>query len=239
MVNVVFMKRDNKMTRDFSDTEYDYHKGKVPNKTYVSKKIESKTLEFVDGELVHKIIPIRYASKVIDSDNTFGFIKENGQVKIRVTDGERQEITAKFLEDSRGIFILQIQKYTTATGSPHKAYFSFRGNEIEILLDFIKSIPELQLVNEHGIKISDNDLKTQILTKQEAYSIYKDNKEIFNEVFQENVTPEDIRGLVYRKEQIEYFDKLLSNLDFFEEEKTRLDTSRDEDLWQAFFEKNT
>lgn len=226
-------------TDEFENTEYDYHMGKIPNKTYVSKRINSKQPDVVDGKVVEKIIPIRYASKVIDSDNSFQFIKEKGNIALRITPGGRQEITAKFLEDTRGIYILQIQKYTTETGKPHKAYFSFRGDEIKTLIDFIKSIPELNLVNESGVKISDEDLKKLILTKQEAFSIYQDNEALFNEIIDENVTPADIKNLVYKKEQLAYFEQLLQDAEFFESQKTELNFSRNENLWQDFFEKNT
>ena len=112
------------MSNDFENIEFDYYQGKVTGKTYVSKGVESKNTEIVEGTAVEKIIPIRYASKVIDCENTFEFVKEKGEIKLRVTPEGRQEITAKFLEDNRGIYILQIQKFTTSTGSPHKTYFS-------------------------------------------------------------------------------------------------------------------
>ena len=48
-------------TDEFENTEYDYHMGKIPNKTYVSKRINSKQPDEVDGKMVEKIIPIRYA----------------------------------------------------------------------------------------------------------------------------------------------------------------------------------
>lgn len=227
------------MVRDSEDMEYEYHIGKVPKKTYVSKRINSKKLDVVDGQLTETFIPIRYASKIIELENTFGFIKEKDSVALRITPGGRQEITAKFLEDSRGIFILQIQKYTTTTGSPHKAYFSFRGDEIGVLVDFIKSIKELKLKDSNGVKITDEELKKLVLNKQQVYSIYKDNKELFEEVLDERVTENDIKNLVYKKGQIEYFERLLSDEKFFETEKEKQSISKDENLWQKFFESNT
>ncbi|MEO2072958.1 MAG: Shedu immune nuclease family protein [Zunongwangia sp.] len=227
------------MIGDFENNEYDYYKGKVPNKTYVSKRINSKSPEIENGKVVEKIIPIRYASKVLDLENAFGFIKEKGEIKLRITPSGRQEITAKFLEDSRGIYILQIQKFTIETGSPHKTYFSFRGDEIRKLVDFIKSIKDLHIEDENGIKISDEELQKLILTKEQAFSLYRDNQAIFKEVLEENITSEEIKNLVYKKKQLDYFENLITNKDFFESEKTRLNLSRDESLWQNFFEKNT
>lgn len=61
-----------KIMEDNSGTkEYEFFKGKLPNKTYVSKRVEIKVPEFKNGEVVNKIIPIRFASKVIDTKNCF------------------------------------------------------------------------------------------------------------------------------------------------------------------------
>lgn len=227
------------MNNNFDNKEFEFFKGKVPNKTYVSKRIESQKSQFSTSEVTNDIIPIRYASKVIDSENTYEFVKIRDEIKLRETPEGRQEITAKFIEDSRDIFILQIQKFTTATGSPHKTYFSFRGSEIKTLFDFIQNIAELEIKDENGFKITDNELKKLILTKEQAFSIYKDNQSLFEEILEDNVTQEDIVNLVYKKEQLTYFDNLLNQEKFFEEEKLRLQISKDESLWQNFFELNT
>ncbi|MBA9074568.1 hypothetical protein GGR22_002741 [Flavobacterium gossypii] len=219
--------------------EFEYFTGKVPNKTYVSKRISSKKIDVVDGELKEVIIPIRYASKVVDVDHSFEFIKEKGEVKLRISGGHRQEITAKFLEDSRGIFTLQIQKYTTATGMPHKTYFSFRGDELKILQDFIKNIFNLQIEDENKFSISDSELAKLTLTKQQAYTIYKENREIFSEILENKITEADIKNLVYKKAQLEIFEKLLTDEEYFIAAKSRLDVKKDEALWQLYFEQNS
>ena len=219
--------------------EFEYFKGKLTNKTYVSKRIESKKLDVVNGEMMEVIVPIRYASKVIDPENAFEFIKVKQEIKLRISDGERQEITAKFLEDNRGIYALQIQKFTLATGMPHKIHFSFRGDEILKLYNFIKSIPDLQIENADKFSISDEELNKLTLTKQQAYSIYKENQDIFSEILQKNITQDDVKNLVYKKEQLDVFEKLLNDEVYFNEEKGRLEIQKDEALWQSFFENNT
>lgn len=221
------------------DKEYDYYLGKQPDKTYISKRIISRNPKFVDGKIEVNLENLRYASKVIDSENLISFFKEKGEVVLRKTPEGRQEITAKFLEDNRGIYTLNIQKFTTATGSPHKTYFSFRGNEVKILVDFIKSIKEIDLENSSGKRINDNDLKNIILTKNQAYSIYTENKALFKEVLEENITENEILSLIYKKKELEHFDKLLNSESFFNAEKNRLNISKDENLWQNFFEKNS
>lgn len=223
----------------FTSSEYEFYLGKVPYRTYVSKRINYKKVIMKNEQSIEKTIPLRYASKVIDTENAFGFIKEKKEIRLRISDGERQEITAKFLEDNRGIYVLQIQKYTVSTGAPHQTYFSFRGDEIDKLLSFIKSIPELHIENEQGFKINDEELKKLLLTKQQAYSIYKDNQEIFSEILKQNINQDDVKNLVYKKNQLEYFENLVNDEAFFQNEKKNLGIQKDESLWQNFFEQNT
>ena len=56
------------------------------------------------------------------------------------TDGGRQEVVAKFYEDNRGVYVLTIQRFTTETGVPHQTHFSFVGEEIPRLLEFISNL---------------------------------------------------------------------------------------------------
>jgi len=237
-------KRDNivcsnwKNMTDIVD-EITYFNGKVPDKTYVSKRLESKDRELINGEIVEKIIPIRIASKVIDSDYSYEFIKELDETKLRVTSWWRQEITAKFLEEDKGVFLLQIQKFTVKNGMPHKTYFSFRSDEIRKLFNFIKNIKDLHIEDEKWFKITDTELKKLILTKEQAFSIYRENQDIFEEILAENITTEDVINLVYKKSQLTYFERLLNEEWFFEDEKIRLNIWKDEQLWQDFFESNT
>jgi hypothetical protein len=106
--------------------EYEIHKNKRPDKTYISRSLAFKSQD--DRR-------IRIASKVIDSSETHTFAVEHGEHVIRVTDGGRQEIVAKFYEDNRGVYVLTLQRFTTETGVPHQTHFSFVGEEIPRLLD--------------------------------------------------------------------------------------------------------
>ncbi len=114
--------------------EKKYIDNKNLDKIYVSKRIAS---ENPDGSHNN----IRYVSKVIDSEKYISFFKKKDEVQLRLTSGGRQEVLAKTLEDSNGIYCLTLQKFTSKTGSPHKIYFSFVGEEIKKLKNFLDNIP--------------------------------------------------------------------------------------------------
>src|SRR4051812_23770037 len=100
--------------------DYEYHRNKNPNKTYISR-----SLSFRDQPGRN----LRIARKVFDSPEQHSFALEKGEHVIRVSEGGRQEIIAKFYEDDRRVFVLTIQRFTTKNGAPHSQSFSFIGEE--------------------------------------------------------------------------------------------------------------
>ena len=89
-----------------------------------------------DGNVEELVRPFRIVSKVVDGRESHEFFRDGKQVSLRITDGERQEIKAKFYEDNREIATLQIQKYSIKGGIPHKTCFTFIESEIATLFNF-------------------------------------------------------------------------------------------------------
>ena len=71
--------------------EAEIHKNKLPNKTYISSRVDT-----IQG-------PLRIASKVIDSEGLH-YAKVKDEVVLRRTQTGRTEIVVKFLEDDRQLF---------------------------------------------------------------------------------------------------------------------------------------
>ena len=117
--------------------DYEYFINKRDDKVYLSKKLFHTDFKTdVNGDIKSTIKPLRIASKIINPKEGHEFIKDGAEVSLRITKGQRHEIIAKFYEDTRGVFTLTIQKYTVETGVPHKAYFTFTGDEIKKLFNF-------------------------------------------------------------------------------------------------------
>lgn len=222
--------------------EYDYFANKRTDRVYLSRSISQKS--FKKDEKTNKVKeierPIRIVSKVIDSEEDHQFIKDGKQVSLRITPGGRQEIVAKFYEDNRGIFVLQIQKYTKKTGSPHKINFSFVGDEIATLFNFIQNVAILPIEGPDGKKLDDSFVSELVLNKEQLHQLIDSHQEIFKEIINNEISKEELGNLIYRKEQLEEFEKLLKDEEYFELQKQNLGINkRDEDVWQSFFENNT
>jgi hypothetical protein len=210
------------------EEETDFIERKETDKVYVSKRIEHIAQS---GE----IIPIRYVSKVINSDRILGEVKEKGVVQLRITDSGKQEILAKVLEMSNKIYVLTLQRYSKMTGSPHKVYFSFIGKEIKELRDFIDSVVLLQFPDDKKSRIEESDL----LRLKNAFSKNPDIK-LIEEILKNKITDKDIISIGYRKNELEIFRKLLeeSYLNGYKREIIKNEKIKDESAWQYFFNKN-
>ncbi|MDO6500472.1 Shedu immune nuclease family protein [Photobacterium sanguinicancri] len=206
----------------------DNYENPIEGKTYISPRLNS----FFDPTE-----KVRIASKVIESKDSFAFAKVKDEVILRHKEDAKSYIKAKFLETNNEIFLLNIQGYTVATDKPHNASFSFIGEEIGKLAEFISNIQSLRLKSASSVNITDDELKNITLSNNQAKSLFQDNQELFAEVLKSEVTKRDLVAVGYRKKQLDVFTRLLESQDYFDKLKQQL-TCSNEALWQKYFEKN-
>jgi len=223
-----------------NSSEHEIFINKRTDRVYISKALEQKIFKPSETEGFEEISrDFRIISKVFDNIEAHEFIKEGGQIKLRITDGQRHEIVAKFYEDTRGIFTLQIQKFSVESGNPHKAYFTFINDEILKLYNFIRNIALIPISDKNSQKYDDKNLNDIILSKEESLKLISDNPELLEEILKQNISKSDIIALGYRKEQLKIFKNLISDSQIFEDFKVTNQITKNEGVWQYFFESNT
>jgi len=208
--------------------DYGFHQNKRPDKTYISKSLPDRGLSNRR---------IRFASKVIDSEERHCYATEKGEHVIRVTEGGRQEVIAKFYEDDRRISALTIQRFTKKTDTPHKLAFSFVGHEIYKFLEFVSSLPLVQFPDEHKVNVTDDQFQQMLLSPEQVRAVITLNQELVAELARTEITHADIVSLGFRRKQLERFERLLREPAYFEQEMTDCGLT-EEALWQDFFEHN-
>jgi hypothetical protein len=206
----------------------DSYQNPEPGKTYISPQLD----DFADPTR-----KVRIATKVIENPQSYAFAKIKDELVLRHKENAKSCITAKFFEDDRNMFVLSIQGYTVATGKPHNASFSFIGDEIDKLVEFLHHIKEMPLEGKGARKITDEALRRMVLSNKQAQTIFQDNQELFAEVLRSAITKDDVIAVGYRKRQLQTFKRLLEDHDFFEDVKEKK-KCKDEAVWQKFFEKN-
>lgn len=208
------------------EEDYEFHKNKLPSKTYVSRSITSTD---DPTQLQTEPVPgrkFRIASKVFDTPESHAFIEEGNEHLIRITEGGREEVIAKFYEDTRGIFTLTIQRFSHSNGKPHKGSFSFQGEEIQRFLRFVANLPLLQLPTSARLNVTDEQLAKLLLRPDQAKVLIADNQELVLELARSELTKSDIVAIGYRKRQLELFRVMLK------------EQAPSERQWQQFFEMN-
>ena len=206
----------------------DNYQDPKPGKTYISPRLDSF------GSPERKV---RIATKLIEQPSTYAFATIKNELVLRQKEDAKTCITAKFFEDDRRIFVLSIQGYTIATGKPHNASFAFIGDEIGKLVEFLNHIHTMPLKSSGPLKITDENLRRVVLSNLQVRALFQDNEELFAEVVRSEITKEDVVAVGYRKRQLQVFQRLLGDLQYFEEVKTRKQCSS-EAVWQKYFEKN-
>lgn len=209
-----------------------YFEGKKQGRTYVSKRIVNK---YDDGSEKH----IRIVSKVVDGQEEWSEAQLKGETVLRITPGGRQEIVAKVYEDSRGVFGLTIQRFRRSIlgNRPMNEHFSFRSDEYKTLKEFLDSIPYLVIPTDGKSRVEDSKLKEDI-ERVRTFLSENPDLDMLIEMAQQKITKADVVTIAYRRQQIEIFEKLLTDLSYFQQMKTEWKKKRDEDVWQHFFEKN-
>lgn len=206
----------------------DNYENPKPGKTYISPSLNAF------GQLKRKV---RIASKVIESPDAYAFAEVKDETVLRHKDDAKSYIKATFFEDDRRISVLTIQGYTVATDKPRNASFSFVGNEIGKLLEFIANIQGVSFSGRGTVNISDEELRSLVLSNSQARNLVVENEELFAEIVRSSITKSDVVAVGYRKKQLEIFRSLLEDPSYFEALKVRKQCT-DESLWQQFFEKN-
>lgn len=221
--------------------DYEYFKNKRPDRVYLSRSLSQKQYRKDENGQVQELErPFRVVSKVVDCAESHQFFKDGKQVSLRITDGERQEVVAKFYEDTRGVFTFQIQRYTMESGSPHNTYFSFRGDEISTLYNFLANIPLLPLRDEQSAKLDDRFVSSLVLTRQQALDLLASQPDLAEELVRTKVSARDVAELGHRRTQLTEFARLLEDEAYFEARRVDLGANKGpEAVWQDFFESNT
>ena len=210
------------------DSDYDTYKNPTEGKTYISPPM---TNEY--GEAA----TIRIVTRGIEQPESYEMAKEKGEILLRKTPGGKNIITAKVFETSRKIHVLNIQEYTAATGNPHKLGFAFIGDEITKLFNFIRDVQTMRFGSKRYQRLADEDIEHIELTDSQALAIYQQNQELFTSIAQTKITGQDIVAVAYRKKQLEYFEKLLFDSNYFSYVMDSCSISA-EAVWQRFFEQN-
>jgi hypothetical protein len=180
---------------------------------------------------------IRIASKSLKTEEESSFVVVKDEVVLRRKPGAKTYLKARFFEDDRKIAVLSIQTYVGETDNPQGKGYSFVGEEIARLLEFVANIKSVALKGTASYILPDEILARMALSNTQVQSLVKENQELFAEVMRSELTKTDVVALGYRKQQLEEFRKLLEDSHYFDLASASKGI-KEEAVWQSFFERN-
>ncbi len=214
--------------------ERDVFWNKRPTRTYVSPRFgqpaDPDVPEWFDKGSSRKV------SHVIDVGEGLMHAKEKDRIVIRSTPAARYEIVATVWETDRGLDVLTIQKFNQKSGPSDKWHFSFTGAEIDEVVSLFHRIAEIDFTSSNHFSLNDNTIDQEIAQRSKAHDFLNKNYETIARFIRDEQLQEDLVAIGYRRSQLEIFDKLLNDEEFFNTQASG--GVGPERVWQNFFERN-
>lgn len=216
-----------------------YVANKVPGRIYGSSSFPAKGL-VKDGEGFKEVVrKLRYLDRVfpdIEGDS-LGLVKH--EVVIRTTPTGKRQVKLLLVEDPRRIKSIHLQSFDMSEGKDNPSrtsHFVLTGKEIDELVELAMLAVNADFKAEDKFRIGIDQLSRFTLSKDAAKQLIGKNEELLEDILASEVTERDLVTVAYRRQQLELFERLLSDDDFFDE-KAR-EVRGPEEVWQKFFEAN-
>ena len=209
----------------------DYIEHKRSDRIYVSKP-------FQIGQ--DKGREARYISRVFDEAERSAFDTVDNEIVIRSTHNDKVQVKAVVTSDDHKIRQLTLQSFRIYKDGvrPNEQYgINLRGSEISRLIQFAELATKLDVATPGKLRIDEGVLSEFDLGDATKAWIAK-NPDVLRELVASELTSRDVVAIAYRRKQLEVFERLLNDADYFDKVASDHFAGKQEALWQAFFEKN-
>jgi len=223
-----------------SENKYnkDYDDNKIPDTIYVRKKAKWNG---------------RYVEQIIKEEQQCFVVSEMGNATLYLTSGGKQKIQATILEIGNEIqvpviYVSRVNVKTGKIASNGEQQMCLYPEVIEKLYDFIGKIKSIDYSNPNSFKINEEDFKKldeNPIVSSDSYfkNLIKSPKaaEIVESLIDEGIiTSKDIVNTSFRKRGLQIFKKLIDNENYWTiyADDNNISKSKEEKVWQYFFEKN-
>lgn len=170
--------------------------------------------------------------------NIFKQAQENCGIANKYTIRHLKYSYVKHLQDE-GFKTVDILKSLGQFNAHTIEYYSQIDNEInEIKFSPIDSLYGKKKKSPIKIEVTDEQVENIVFTDIQTKQLIDKNPEIIKSFIENDLSHSDIVALGYRKKQLNEFSKLLNEPEYFNQIKKHQNISKDELLWQSFFEEN-
>lgn len=214
--------------------------GRLPDATYAYKTFSLPVAQSRDYRQ-----PARYVYKVFDepaeSENLDSLPNiERTEHVVYTTPGGRKQIKLQVTREAGNIRQLEIQRVPTDPDATRVQTILRLDREgaaqLILLARTLDSIPVQG--GESTIRVQD-ELLRDIFSDPEAIArIYSRVPDRFRRLVEDDPSATDVIAIAHRKNVVAHFRQLLTEPDFFEQERAKVPGGKKETVWQRFLERN-
>lgn len=181
----------------------------------------------------------RYAYQVLDPDDHVSISRGQGNETIIRETGTRQQIKAIFLQESRSVQRLMLQRFNKS-GKALRDSFSLSNEEVEILRNFLHLVETVELEPGDGSRVDQATMTSLLQQPEVAEEVYSQKKDEIYSLIEDDITARDVLALKRKRKSLIEFKKMLEEPDYFDSLREKADGVRrgPEAVWQEFFDTN-
>lgn len=204
-----------------------------PDRTYISKSFEHNRPNSSD-----KGQPARFISKVFDVEHETEMDAEAESWTVRSSPKSRVQVKLLVVRSAGTVKQLLVHKFVTRRGGrpTSEVLLDLSGEDARRLIELIANLSRIPIEGAETVRIDDSLLQELLGDPTSLTALYHRDPERFRQLISDDQAAQDVIAVAARRSQVEKFERLLSDADYFEEQ--RVHASGPEAVWQRFFEEN-
>jgi Domain of unknown function (DUF4263) len=222
------------------DNDVEYARLRRPERIYASKSFPMGLPQSRDyGQ------PTRCLRKVFDEPAEFEVFShlpdiEQTRFIVDTTPGGRKQIQIEVTRQAGNIRCIEIQKVPTDPNATElQSILKLDREASERFILFARALEHIPVEGvTETIRVEDQVIRDIFSDPGAVAGLYNRAPGRFRELMEDDPEATDVIALAHRKEIVEHFRRLLSEPDFFEQERQATPGGSKEKVWQRFLEQN-
>lgn len=214
--------------------EATYAQGRFPWRTYLSRSFPITNPRSRDfGQ------PARFISKVFDVAESTDSASATEEFIVMTSPAGRVQLkllVARESDQVKELWIERVRTYADGTARV-EPILNLQREAASKLVALLARLHQFDIEGPTTVRIDDSLLDEVLADPEAVETAYKRNREQFRELIASDTSANDLIALANRRDQIAYFQELLSDDALFEEQRLALGGGP-EKVWQEFFETN-
>ena len=225
------------MARAWSENELtpeDYARGRLSNRTYLSKSfVYTRTNSDDDGQ------PARFISHVFDPESAAQIERVAEEFVVSETPAGRFQVKTLISREAGNVKELWIYRVPADPTKQLETKLHLQQPELKGFIDFVKSIESLPVNGNDSVRLDDEVIHAVLADPAVLASQYTRDPDAYRQAIANDDAAKDVIALAARRAAVNRFRRLLDEPKFFDEEVALVPGKKPQEaVWQRLFEEN-